>query len=158
VRVQDFLKTIPVRRQTAVKSASRTLSDIKQLLQSYAFARPNIRFCLKILKAKNEKYNWTYGPKPGSTTLLNATAGIVGQEVATNCEARLWTSGDEEDAIKAYRIDAVIAKEDGGRVTNRNGKYALTMNQIPSRLGAKATSFPLTGAQYLAHEVCSKTS
>lgn len=113
VRVQDFLNTIPVRRQTALKSTSRTLSDIKKILQAYAFARPNVRISFKVLKAKNDKYSWTYGPRPASTSLLDATTKIVGQEVAAQCEARLWTSNHEGEAANALVINAVIAMGEG---------------------------------------------
>ncbi len=117
MRVQDFLKTILVRRQTALKAASRTLLDIKRILQAYAFARPNVRISLKVLRAKNDKYNWTYGPTPG-TSLLTATVKIVGQEVAAQCEARFWTSNAGKEGENSYVVDAIVAKGKGGRVRN----------------------------------------
>jgi DNA mismatch repair protein MutL len=116
VRVQNFLKTIPVRRQTALKAASRTLSDIKKLLQAYAFARPTARISFKVLKSKNDKFNWIYGPSPGSTTLLSAAARIVGQEVAVQCEARHWRSVVDGGEGESHVIDAVVAKGEGGMV------------------------------------------
>lgn len=72
-----------------------------------------------MLKAKSGKFNWTYGPSPGTTTLLNAAAKIVGQEVAANSEARLWTLRAEEEAGKSHIIDAVVAKGEGGMVNNK---------------------------------------
>ncbi|ERF68979.1 hypothetical protein EPUS_06666 [Endocarpon pusillum Z07020] len=112
VRVQDLLKTIPVRRQTALKATSRTLSDIKKILQAYAFARSNVRISFKVLGGKNDKYNWTYGPTPG-TSLLAATAKIVGQEVAAQCEARSWASNPGNEGEKSYIIDAVVSTGEG---------------------------------------------
>ena len=88
-------------------------------MQAYAFARPNVRLAFKVLRAKNDKNNWTYGPNPSLTTLLNATAKILGQEVAIQCQARLWTSDAEGEAGDSYTIDAVVAKGDGGRVKNK---------------------------------------
>lgn len=122
VRVQDFLKPIPVRRQTALKAASRTLLDIKKILQGYAFARLNVRITFKVLRAKTDKYNWTYGPDPGSTSLLSATAKIVGKEVAVQCEPYLWTPEDEDEAGTSHVIEAVIVKGKGGRVKNNRGE------------------------------------
>ncbi len=69
-----------------------------------------------MLRAKSEKYNWTYGPDPGSTKLLRATAKIVGQEVAAQCEAKLWTSDADGGPGNTYVADAVVAKGEGGRV------------------------------------------
>lgn len=102
-----------------LKTATRTLSDIKKVLQSYAFARPTVRISFKVLRAKNEKYNWTYGPNPGSTTLLDATVKIVGQEVAVHCEARRWISDVEGEFEESHIIEAVVAKGEGGRVKNK---------------------------------------
>jgi DNA mismatch repair protein MutL len=118
IRVQDFLKNIPVRRQTALKAAARTLADTRRIVQAYAFARPNVRITFKVLRAKTDKNNWTYGPNPNSTTLLDATAKIVGQETASQCEARLWTS-----AGNTYVIDAVIGKGEGGRMDRKTGDH-----------------------------------
>lgn len=75
-----------------------------------------------MLKAKNDKYSWTYGPNPGSTTLLSATAKIVGPEAAVQCEARLWKSGAEGEFGDAHVVDAVVVKEGGGRVKNKLAK------------------------------------
>lgn len=73
-----------------------------------------------MLKAKNDKYNWIYGPKPGSTSLLDATAKIVGQEVAAQCEARSWTSNGVEEARTALVIDAVLGKGEGGKAQHES--------------------------------------
>jgi DNA mismatch repair protein MutL len=118
VRVQNFLKAIPVRRQTALKAAPRTLTEIKKLLQAYAFARPTVRISFKVLKSKNDKYNWIYGPSAGSTTLLSATARIVGQEVAAQCEARQWKSIAQGGERESHIIDAVVGRGEGGMVND----------------------------------------
>ena len=65
VKVTDLFKSLPVRKQTAVKAATKILSRIKSMLQAYALARPYVRFALKVLKAKNDKGNWTYVPAKG---------------------------------------------------------------------------------------------
>lgn len=73
-----------------------------------------MRITFKVLRAKTDKYNWTYGPDPGLTTLLSATAKIVGQEVAIQCEMKLWPSEEEKKAEASHVIEAVIVKAKGG--------------------------------------------
>ena len=65
VKITDFIKSNPVRRQVALKHTDQSLKRIKHILQSFAFARPHVRFSLKVLKAKNDKGNWMYAPKAG---------------------------------------------------------------------------------------------
>jgi hypothetical protein len=89
------------------------------ILQAYAFARPNTRITFKVLRAKNDKYNWTYGPSPSAATLLNATAKIVGQEVAIRCKARLWTLNPEGQSENSHVIDAVVVEGADGGVQNK---------------------------------------
>jgi DNA mismatch repair ATPase MutL len=112
IRVQGFLERIPVRKQTAVKAASRSLLAIKKLLYAYAFARPTIRFSLKVLKGKNDKANWLYAASAGSV-LLEAAAKIVGKDVAAHCEfkhfsGRYKVDGNEVDT--AFSIDALVLR------------------------------------------------
>ncbi|KAI4134336.1 MAG: hypothetical protein LQ347_001610 [Umbilicaria vellea] len=80
IRVVEFLKNLPVRRQTALKSTAATLSKIKRTLKAYAIARPATRFSLKVLKAKNDKDNWVYAPKAGACA-SDAAIKVVGKEV-----------------------------------------------------------------------------
>lgn len=121
VRITDLFKHIPVRRQTVLKSAAKTIAKIKKLLQSYAFARPSIRLSFKILKAKNENNNWIYVSKPDAR-MADATLKILGSEVFIQCVYKEWpafedgidgASGDDEEA--AYRINAFLPKSDAGQ-------------------------------------------
>ena len=84
IRIANFLKNQPVRKQVALKAASKTLTKIKQLLQSYAFARPATRLSLKVIKAKNDKDNWTYAPKIGGG-IEDTAFKVVGQPCASQC-------------------------------------------------------------------------
>lgn len=81
-----------------------------------------MRISFKVLKAKNDKYNWTYGPQSGSATLLNATAKIVGKEVAAQCEALLWKTVVGEELGRTHVVDAVVAKGNGGRARNKTAR------------------------------------
>lgn len=85
-------------------------------MQAYAFARPEIRTSFKVLKAKNDKYSWTYSPRPGSATLLDAAAQIMGPDIASRFEAKTWTSCATGEEGMAYVIDAVVVKGGGDQV------------------------------------------
>ncbi|EKV04519.1 DNA mismatch repair protein, putative [Penicillium digitatum PHI26] len=84
VRITDFLKHIPVRRQTAVKSATKDLTRIKKLLQAYAIAQPSKRLSFKVLKAKNENSSWAYAPS-ADASLSDAALKITGTDVYSSC-------------------------------------------------------------------------
>ena len=117
IRIQDFLKSIPVRKEAAKKAASKTLAGIKKLLCNYAFARPSVRFALKVLKADSEKANWSYSPNIGSTALQDVTAKIIGQEVAAQCELRsveLQHTAPTSSLEEKYSVDAVLVRSDVG--------------------------------------------
>ena len=84
VKITDFIKSNPVRRQVALKHTDQSLKRIKHILQSFAFARPHVRFSLKVLKAKNDKGNWMYAPKAGGNA-EDAAFKIVGAAFASQC-------------------------------------------------------------------------
>ena len=110
VRVSDFLKTIPVRRQTAQKQAVKTLGKIKKLLFDYAFARPTVRFSFKVLKSRSElKDNWTFPPCKDAINLQMLASKIVGKDVAAQCKQESIKS---EDGI--YTIDALMVDPNAG--------------------------------------------
>ncbi|KAL8780019.1 MAG: hypothetical protein Q9213_006663 [Squamulea squamosa] len=91
VRITSFLKSIPVRQQTAIKDSAKQLAKIKRILQAYALARPFVRLSLKILKAKNDKGNWVYVPK-SDASVLDAAVKVVGKKVTDQCRWVVWNS------------------------------------------------------------------
>jgi DNA mismatch repair ATPase MutL len=86
----DFLKHMPVRRQTALKQ-TKIASKIKGMLKAYALARPMVRISMKILKAKNDKDNFIYAAKTGAT-VTDAAMMIFGQQILAECEWHVWSS------------------------------------------------------------------
>ncbi|KAK6007062.1 hypothetical protein QM012_006070 [Aureobasidium pullulans] len=104
VRIANFLKNQPVRKQVALKAAPKTLTKIKQLLQSYAFARPAMRLSLKVIKAKNEKDNWTYAPKIGAG-IEDTAFKVVGKPCASQCT---WAELEHE----AFTVQAFLPRPD----------------------------------------------
>ncbi|RAQ71244.1 DNA mismatch repair protein [Aspergillus flavus] len=91
VRITDLFKHIPVRRQSALKSAVKTLARIKKLIQIYAMAQPSKRLSLKVLKAKNENNNWIYAPGRDAM-ITDAALKIAGTDVTSSCVLKKWPS------------------------------------------------------------------
>lgn len=124
VRVVDFLKNLPVRRQTALKLPFKTLSNITRTLRAYAIARPAIRFSVKVLKAKNEKSNWTYAPKAGGS-VQDAATKVVGKKVIEQCQWKIWNSHERSpqnevsealaESDDTFIIEALLANPACGR-------------------------------------------
>nr|OQO28435.1 hypothetical protein B0A51_02984 [Rachicladosporium sp. CCFEE 5018] len=109
VRINEFCKSNPVRRQMALKQSDQCLSNVKLLVKRYAFARPNVRLSLKVLKAKNDKGNWMYGPKAGGNA-EDAAFSIVGAACASQCT---WSIVELHGfTVRAFlpRADAIADK------------------------------------------------
>jgi DNA mismatch repair protein MutL len=104
VRITDFIKSNPVRRQVALKHTDQCLKRVKHLLQSFAFARPHVRFALKVLKSKNEKGNWMYAPKAGGNA-EDAAFKIVGAACASQCT---WSVVEQN----GFSLQAFLPKPD----------------------------------------------
>lgn len=109
VRITDFIKANPVRRQVALRNVDICLKKIKKLLHSYAFARPQVRLSLQVLKAQNNKGDWIYAPKVNGN-VEDAAYKIVGAQCALSC---LWSVVEEQGlTLKAFlpRPDADASK------------------------------------------------
>lgn len=109
VRINDFMKNLPVRRQTALKTSAKSIAKIRRLLQAYAYARTSVRFSLKVLKAKNDKSNWIYAPASGDT-VLDAAIKIGGSRLIGQCQWKVWNSLVEDTSS----ITEVETNEKGG--------------------------------------------
>lgn len=117
VRILDFMKNLPVRRQTALKTSTKSIAKIRKLLQAYAYARPSLRFSLKVLKAKNDKSNWIYAPAIGDT-VLDAAVKICGSRLVDQCLWKVWKSAEASSSIievepdgkleRFYKIEALL--------------------------------------------------
>jgi DNA mismatch repair protein MutL len=104
IKITDFIKSNPVRRQVALKHTDQTLKRIKHLLQSFAFARPHVRLSLKVIKAKNDKGNWMYAPQAGGNA-EDAAFKIVGAACASQCT---WSVIEEH----GFTLQAFLPKPD----------------------------------------------
>ncbi|KAK5026339.1 hypothetical protein LTR13_010121 [Exophiala sideris] len=131
VRVQDFLTNIPVRKQTALKATIKTLQAIKNLLFAFAFARPDVRFSLKVLKGKNEKLNWTYAASRTDSS-TEVAAKIVGKEVAAECKECKVSSIDVDDHIdNGWEIQALLVSANADVTKIRNGPQCVSLDGRP---------------------------
>lgn len=116
VTVAGLFKLIPVREQVAFREAQKNLAKTKQLLESYALARPLVRISLKVLGG-DDKQTWLYSPRPQSS-LREAVVQVFGaglmpqcvlKTVATKTDCR--TEGSAHDGHE-LTIEAVLPKPD----------------------------------------------
>ncbi|KAI5366468.1 putative ribosomal protein S5 domain 2-type [Septoria linicola] len=109
VRITDFVKANPVRRQVVLKNAESCLKKIKHTLQAYAFARPHVRLALRVLKAKNNKSDWIYAPKPNGNA-EDAAFKVVGAACASQCTWSVLESSGFGFQAFLPRLDAIPNK------------------------------------------------
>lgn len=109
MRITNFLDTLPVRKQTALKDAAKELTKIKRMLQAYALARPAVRIQFRVLKAKSTKGDWLFSPKPNGTP-EDAIALAVGRDCASQCDWSIWQDEDIEMRACLPRLDADTSK------------------------------------------------
>ncbi|KAJ5999849.1 Ribosomal protein S5 domain 2-type fold subgroup [Penicillium waksmanii] len=116
VRVTDFLKHIPVRRQTVLKGTTKAFTKIRKLLQAYAYAQPSCRLSLKFLKAKNESNNWMYVPSP-EAAISDAAVKIAGRDASSCCSLKdvssdVNTQNGSNLTSGTYRLGAFLPRPD----------------------------------------------
>ena len=123
VRVTDFFKYQPVRKQAALKHPAKWLAKIKRIIQAYALARPTVRFSLRVLKAKTDKSNFVYAPKPGAN-VEDAAFKVVGRDCASQCD---WTVLESDGFV----IHAFLPKPDAKRAKISNEGYFISVDSRP---------------------------
>ena len=104
VRMVGFLKNLPVRRQTALKTTTKAFTKIRKILEAYALARPSTRISLKVLKAKSDKDNWMYAPRIGST-VVDAAIKVFGKEATHQCH---WTTWEDVPDTKHDQLSTSV--------------------------------------------------
>lgn len=97
VSVTKFLYNLPVRKQTAEKESAKTLRKIKELLQSYALARPKVRFGLKV--ANGGKGSWSFTPRPNDK-MKEAASQIIGRDAAAQCIERSLSFSEKSSRVE----------------------------------------------------------
>lgn len=119
VKVSNLFHQLPVRRQTAVKEASKTIAKIKDLLQSHALARLGIKYSFKVLG--KPKLAWSYNPGK-RTTVREAVLRVFGSELTGQCVEATAPEADDvapdapispiSQTDAEYDIDAFLPKAD----------------------------------------------
>jgi hypothetical protein len=129
VKVTDFFKSFPVRKQDSLKHSARVLAKIRRLMQAYALARPTVRFQLRVLKAKSEKGNFNYAPKPGAN-VEDAAFKIIGRDCASQCE---WTATESD----GYEVHALVPKLDaiGSKISGEGAFLSVDFRPVSSVRG-----------------------
>ncbi|QSS52468.1 DNA mismatch repair protein mutL [Histoplasma capsulatum var. duboisii H88] len=94
VRVYEFLRFVPVRKQRALKSTSKTLNRMKKVLNAYVLSRPEIRLSFKILKSKNDS-SWIYASNK-HPTVSTAMLRVIGAEAISQCTTITWPQIQDE--------------------------------------------------------------
>ena len=125
-----------MRKQTAEKDASKCLTRIKKLLQAYALARPNVRLQLRVLKAKNDKMNFAYGPKAGGeASVRDAAWKVVGSEPASQCAWSVLEAGGFELQALLPTSEAAASKISGvGHFVSIDRRPVSTVRGTPKQI------------------------
>jgi DNA mismatch repair ATPase MutL len=123
VKVTDFFKFLPVRKQTALKHSAKWLAKIKRLVQAYALARPTVRFSLKVLKAKTNRGDFIYAPK-ATANMEDAAFKVIGKDCAGQCD---WTAIESERFI----VHAFLPKPDANAAKIANEGAFLSIDARP---------------------------
>jgi DNA mismatch repair ATPase MutL len=114
-----LFRHIPVRRQTSIKDAKKTITKIRKMVQAYAMARPTTRLSFKLLKARIETSNWIYAPGRDAT-LREAAMQVVGIELASMCVIKEWQ--EQMEGNSSFYLVGLLPRPGIGTapITSRN--------------------------------------
>ncbi|KAK4449388.1 histidine kinase-like ATPase [Podospora aff. communis PSN243] len=101
VCVNNLFAKFPVRQRAMIKEAPKTITKIKELLQSYAFARHQTKLAFRVL-GKPES-TWCYTGNEGSG-VKEVASQIFGPETASHC-----------NSVAYANLGAVIEERGRGR-------------------------------------------
>jgi DNA mismatch repair protein MutL len=111
VSVTKFMSKIPVRKQVFERAASKSLMEIKELLQGYSLARCHIRFVLKI--AKGGKGSWSFAPRPNDG-IKEAVSQIINRNLAVQYIEKSLIFNKKRSLTKDH---SVMSISDSGTVS-----------------------------------------
>lgn len=126
VTVTALFARLPVREQLAMKERQRTIAKIKDLLPSFAFARPSLRISFKVVK--NDRMGWSYAPRP-QARVKEAVLQIFGSGLASQCSFEthsIPTEGSKSegcDDTGVLTLQAFLPRPDADRSTLSKGAY-----------------------------------
>lgn len=145
VSVTKFLHSLPVRRQVMEKEAAKTLKKVKELLQSYALARPQVRFCLKIMKGV--KGGWSFNPRPHDG-IKEAVSQVIGRDAATQCIEKYLSFSDKHEACAVSVKQALEAQTE-----QKNSEPGQTVSTLTKEVDTFLVEafLPRSGATSIGH-------
>ncbi|KAI0842234.1 hypothetical protein F5Y06DRAFT_307023 [Hypoxylon sp. FL0890] len=92
VSIADLFSRLPIRKQVTTKESPKTLDKIRELLRSYAMARPQLRLSFKVLQSP--KQSCSYSPKIGASVKETAIQ-LFGAELAAHCFEKTFEIADK---------------------------------------------------------------
>ncbi|PSR90457.1 histidine kinase-like ATPase [Coniella lustricola] len=139
VSVRQLFKQLPVRRRLGLKDATRTASNIKQMLYAYAMARPRVRLRFKILGLGTQQ-SWCYSPRP-QANIKEAVIQVFGAETMSQFVAETISSmpnqaNDGTEDEQEFVIEAILPKP--GQVSSKLPKgsfFAIDSRPVSSHRG-----------------------
>ncbi|KAI2781725.1 hypothetical protein F4815DRAFT_465470 [Daldinia loculata] len=123
VSISGLFHQLPVRKQVAIKDSAKAIGKIRELLCSYAMARPQLRYSLRVLQLP--KQNWNYSPKL-RCSVKEAAVQLFGPDITTYCFEKIFEISDltssNDPSVKhqepllncKYVFEAFILKPDSG--------------------------------------------
>ncbi|KAK3330296.1 hypothetical protein B0H66DRAFT_468239 [Apodospora peruviana] len=94
VFVTRLFSRFPVRLKHTIKDAPANLLRMRELLQSYALARPRIKFQFRIFK--DDKTSLSYSPSPHAD-IKDTAIQLFGPDLASNCMPKIFGSREHND-------------------------------------------------------------
>ncbi|RDL36864.1 uncharacterized protein BP5553_06216 [Venustampulla echinocandica] len=114
VCVANFMAKLPVRKQTALKSASKTLTKVRELVQAYALARSSTRFSLKVVN--ESKSGWSFALRPNDG-VREAVSQVIGRVASLQCMQESLTF-PETQAEEGAHTPNVASRPNKGSAPN----------------------------------------
>src|ERR1700712_4328624 len=85
ISVRNMFYRYPVRKQTAIKDAEKTISKIKKLLHAYILVYSSIRFAFQTQGTAQKTSSLTYAPKTDCPSVVDAAMKLFGRACVNEC-------------------------------------------------------------------------
>lgn len=114
VHIEHFLQNIAVKRKLALQNTKRHRGSLKDLVRSYALARPSTRIQLKIIGSKEKDAELDYTPpRIGAPSMSGAALVLYGRALVSSCVSVRWPDPVSTEAeTHDYAVDAFILRVD----------------------------------------------
>lgn len=114
VKVTDLFARIPVRRQVALKEISKTTSKIRDLIHSYAFARPQIKLTLRVINQSKAVLSYSPG---NHGNIKQAALQLFGAEFVSQCIEKRFNTAQESTNAPTSGLGGVFKVREKGSYT-----------------------------------------